>query len=84
MGFRQKSFDSEELLRTVKLAQRLLDELISLINDILRLMEQLDMENTPAYREYQEALPALQQLQHTNEETRSKATCYQMVNSSLL
>lgn len=84
MGFRQITPDPEELLYTVRTAQELLDELIARIKEILQLMEQLHMEDMPAYREYQEALRTLAQLQHTNEETRSRAVCYQTACQSFL
>ena len=63
MRFKRKHPDSEELLRAVTLADQLLEKLIALLKTILQLMQRLDMEDSPARREYEEALHTLERLQ---------------------
>ena len=79
MGFKQKNNGLEDLLHSVKLSQKLIDKLISLLHTILRLMRQLNMGNLSAYRKCKKALRMLEQLQHTDEEKDSKAISYNMI-----
>lgn len=58
MTSKQKSYNPEELLSTGQRTEQRLNELISMIGDILQLMEQLNMECNLAYREYQK-VPSL-------------------------
>lgn len=86
MTSKQKSYNPEELLSTGQRTEQQLNELISMIGDILQLMEQLNMECNLAYREYQKVLhmlqDTLQQLKHSNEDMYSDVTCLQVTSPS--
>lgn len=73
MRFKRKQTDSEELVRTLRQADGPLTELTALLKTSLPLMQRLEMEDSPAYRAYEDALRTLEQLRRTNESLSARA-----------
>lgn len=73
MRFKRKRSDLDALCHTARLASPLLEKLTALFKVILQLMQRLEMEDSSACREYEEALHALERLQNTNEALASRA-----------